>query len=222
MGNVPDMAVLEELLDAGLFSGFFTQLPARLIDVAIYVFTALSLYTIAKRRGIDKAWLAWIPVVNVWVLGCISDQYQDAANGKHNRRRRTLVILNIVRLVLGLMVAVAALFALGEIFLIVLVGMTGTEDMMNVVMLKMSEGLPMFAFIALVSIPLAVVAITYLVFYFLSLHDVYKSCDPGNATLFTALSVFFNILPPAFLFLCRDKDNGMPVRRPVSEEPWEQ
>ena len=222
MGNVPDMALLEELLDAGLFSGFFTQLPARLIDVAIYVFTALSLYTIAKRRGIQKAWLAWIPVINVWALGCLSDQYQNIVNGKHTRRRRTLVVLNIAQLVLGLMVAVAALFAVGEILLILLAGMTGTEEMMNEVMLKMSEGLPLFAFVALAAIPLAVVAVMYLVFYFLSLHDVYKSCDPSNATLFTALSIFFNILPPVFLFLCRDKDNGMPVRSPAPAEPWEQ
>lgn len=221
MGNVPDITVLEELLDAGLFSGLISQLPSRLIDVAIYVFTALSLYTLAKRRGIEKPWLAWIPLINVWALGCLSDQYQAVVNGKRNRRRRTLLVLNIVLLALGLMVAVAALFALGEFFLIVLAGMSGMEDAMDQVMIKMGETLPIFAFLALAAIPLAAVSVTYLVFYFLSLHDVYKSCDPGNATLFTALSIFFNILPPIFLFLCREKDNGMPARRPAPTEPWE-
>ena len=35
------------------------------LSVACYVLEALSLYTIAQRRGIRKPWLAWIPVVNM-------------------------------------------------------------------------------------------------------------------------------------------------------------
>lgn len=34
------------------------------IIIAIYVYTSLAWYTIAKRRGHKHPWLAWIPVAN--------------------------------------------------------------------------------------------------------------------------------------------------------------
>ena len=42
-----------------------------LVSLAIYVFTALSLYTIAQRRGLHCPWLAWIPVANLWLMGSL-------------------------------------------------------------------------------------------------------------------------------------------------------
>ena len=62
-----------------------------LISVAIYVFTALSMHTIAQKRGIACPWLAWIPVANLWVLGSVSDpgpekKQADLAFGTENRR----------------------------------------------------------------------------------------------------------------------------------------
>ena len=41
-----------------------------------YVFQSLSLYAIARRRGIAHPGLAWVPVAYSWILGSISDQYQ--------------------------------------------------------------------------------------------------------------------------------------------------
>ena len=37
------------------------------IGVACYVLQALSLYSLAKRREINKPWLAWIPLANAWI-----------------------------------------------------------------------------------------------------------------------------------------------------------
>ena len=70
-----------------------------LLSVATYVLTALGLYTIAQRRGINKPWLAWIPVVNVWTLGCISDQYRYVVKGEKKSKRKVLIGLNIAQAV---------------------------------------------------------------------------------------------------------------------------
>jgi hypothetical protein len=126
----------------------------------IYIFTALSLYTIARRRGITKAWLAWIPFINVWAIGCISDQYQKAENGKRTRRRSTLLYLNIVRYILTAMLVVAALLALGEIFLMIFTGAGSAEALSAEIMKRLSEALPLFALIGLLSLPLLVVSHT--------------------------------------------------------------
>ena len=58
-----------------------------LIALAIYVFIAISLYSMASRRGIRHAWLAWVPIGNNWILGSLSDQYRYLVKGKICRKR---------------------------------------------------------------------------------------------------------------------------------------
>jgi hypothetical protein len=41
---------------------------AIIIGIAIYVYTALALYTIAKKLGHKNPWLAWIPIANVALM----------------------------------------------------------------------------------------------------------------------------------------------------------
>ena len=41
------------------------------LGLLLYVLQAWSVYTIARRRGIRKPWLAWIPVAGVWTVGSI-------------------------------------------------------------------------------------------------------------------------------------------------------
>jgi len=42
-----------------------------LIGIVIYVLAALGLYTMAKNRNIENAWVAWIPVAQLYILGRI-------------------------------------------------------------------------------------------------------------------------------------------------------
>ncbi len=64
------------------------------IGVACYVLQALSLYSLAKRREINKPWLAWIPLANAWILGSLSDQYQYVVK-KGQSRRKVMLGLSI-------------------------------------------------------------------------------------------------------------------------------
>ncbi len=41
--------------------------------IALYVLGALGAYTVAKHRGIQNAWLAWLPVGISYVYGALSD-----------------------------------------------------------------------------------------------------------------------------------------------------
>ena len=86
---------MEESMIA-LLSGLFSGIPSFLIGIAVYVFTALALYTIAKRRCISKPWLSWVPVVNVWVLGSLSDQYRYVVRGENKSKRKALLVLSII------------------------------------------------------------------------------------------------------------------------------
>lgn len=78
------------------------------LGVLSYVLLALGLYAIAQRRCIRKPWLAWIPVANMWLLGCISDQYQYLVHGQQKSKRKTLLIFEILTLVLSMITAILA------------------------------------------------------------------------------------------------------------------
>lgn len=49
---------------AGLFSGF----TSFIFWVAVYIWMALCLYTIAKKTNTPNEWLAWIPIANIYLM----------------------------------------------------------------------------------------------------------------------------------------------------------
>ena len=42
-----------------------------IIGIAAYILTALGLYAIAKNRGMENPWLAWIPIAQFYIIGAI-------------------------------------------------------------------------------------------------------------------------------------------------------
>ena len=64
----------EEELAMGMLAWLASAIPSVLLGIASYVLSSMAVYTIARRRGLRKPWLAWIPVANVWLLGSLSDQ----------------------------------------------------------------------------------------------------------------------------------------------------
>lgn len=188
---------------AGLISGF----PVTVLNLASYVLMALALYTVAQRRGIMNPWLAWIPVVNCWIVGSLSDQYRYLVKGEIKAKRKVLLALNIA--MSALVVAVTA------VTVVLGVGMAmGGEEMIGLV-------------IALVCIVFVImgVSIARFVVHCMALNDIYRSMDPDNSALFLVLSIVFSVTEPFFLFFNRNKDLGMPPRReavqpPVEETVW--
>ena len=164
------------------------------IGVAGYVFSSLGLYNIAKRRGIHNPWLAWLPIGNVWIQGCISDQYQYVAKGKKTGRRKIL---------LGLGLAAVAL-----------AGVYGVLQIGSAVAISMGEGAATgatFAGAMLVWLVIMLLAVISMVFQYITMYDLYCSCDPDSSVVYLVLSILINVCPPIFYFICRNKDRGMPA-----------
>lgn len=177
-----------------------------LLSVGTYVLTALGLYTIAQRRGINKPWLAWIPVVNVWTLGCISDQYRYVVKGEKKSKRKVLIGLNIAQAV-----CVLVFFVLMIVMIVDMVGMATTnpseQEVITAVLGSMGG-------VLLMIIPISAISLTTAIITYMALYDVYTSCDPRNNVTFLVLSILFSITQPFFIFFSRKKDLGMPPRRP--------
>jgi len=191
----------EELLM--LLPGLISGVPTGLFGIAAYVLTALAIYTISRRRGLHKPWLAWIPVVNCWLLGSLSDQYQYVVKGENKSKRKWLVILNILKAVLWLLLIVLAIAVAGMLIV------DDTREMIGL----------LIALLGLL-LPFAAVTIAICVIRYMALYDVYRSLDPANAVLYLVLSILFSPTEPFFLFFNREKDQGMPPRKqPVYEQP---
>ena len=198
----------EELLM--LIPGLLTGIPSSIWGIASYILSAMAIYAIARRRGLRKAWMAWVPVLNVWLLGSISDQYQYVVKGEYKSRRTWLLVLNVVKTVLTMTVVIlAAVIAAGTIF-------RGPGMSMRPAVTG-----PVIGLLGVV-MPLAAVSVACVVIRYMALYDVYRSLDPANSVLYLVLSILFNVTEPFFLFFNREKDLGMPPRKQASvpaEEP---
>ena len=171
-----------------------------LIGIAFYVLYSLGLFTMAKRRGIHCYGLAWVPVANLWILGSISDQYKYVTTGKNQKRRGIL---------LGLCIALTVL-AVGIVTFMI-------QQMVNLALnygyyTSEAQIVQMIGGMLIFFVLMMVVGITYTVFEYITLYNLFKSAMPQNATLFLVLSIFFQVTMPFFVFACRNKDEGMPQR----------
>lgn len=203
-----------------LFGLTWSTLPT-LISLAVYVFTALGLYTLAQRRGLRNPWLAWIPVANVWILGSLSDQYRYVVRGQVRSKRKVLLTLNIISAVMGLVMTVVIVAAVVRWVFSFQAGASETE-IVNAILGSVMGVLAL-------CVPWAGVAIASAVLSYMALYDIYTSCDPANNTVYLVLSILFSFTQAIFLFLCRNRDDGMPPRRdaqpqyrPPVQEPWQQ
>lgn len=57
------------------YYGIYRLVMAALIAVAGYVVCAISLYRIGKRCGVKNAWLAFVPILQFYVIGSICEEY---------------------------------------------------------------------------------------------------------------------------------------------------
>ena len=197
--------VSEGELAVTLLSSLVSLVPSLVISLLSYVLTALAIYTIAKRRGLNKPWLAWIPVVDVWLLGSLSDQYQYVVRGRNRSKRKSLLVLGILSFVLGIAVIILAISLLTQLVLADMQGVS-EEYLLDLIM-----G-PLLSMLGL-CLPMAGIGIAYTILYYMALYDVYKSLDPSNCVLYLVLSILISVTLPFFLFFNRNKDGGMPPRK---------
>ena len=222
MSNFQEYGIyLAEFLEYILGYGLISNFGSSVVGIAAYVLSALSLYTIATRRGIKNPWLSWIPVVNCWIVGSLSDQYRYVVKGQVKNKRKTLLILNIISAVVALALVIAGLvMAVQTATSFFGMSMTGSwrPEFLDTAMGMVAAALAM-------AVPILGLQIAIKVVRFMALYDIYTSCSPQNNVVYLVLSIIIGITEPLFLFLCRDKDEGMPPRKqePVQtppQEPW--
>src|SRR5665647_3280781 len=67
---------------------------ALVIVLPFYIIGSIGLMKIAQNKGIDDAWLAWIPFVNLYILGKIVDNF-DLGSANINKLELVLPLVAI-------------------------------------------------------------------------------------------------------------------------------
>lgn len=219
MEKMEALQTLTELFDSSSFS---LNLGGGLGIVA-YVLTAWALFVIAKRRGIGSPWMAWVPIVNAWTLGAVSDQYRLAVKGEKKNKRKWLLGLSIASnvLVIALVIWIVVLVLMG--FGAMPSEPDSIEEVVEGLMPEILGGL--LAGVPII-LALAGVAIAGAVLNWMAVWDIFQSCDKANAQKYFLISILTSVcgisgFESAFLFAVKDKDDGM-ICQPVSIPPCEQ
>lgn len=218
----------EELLAEGLAGYNLGDLIWSLATAAfVYVFMAIGMHAIAKRRGIRRPWMAWVPFGNTWLLGCISDQYRYVARGQEKSKRKVMLGLDIGMFASGAVAIGLLIYAMIGFF------RAFGRDAITDDAVYMAQVLSPLMIAMVLCLVMAGLSIALLVITYMALFDLFRSSDPERATVFLVLSIVLNlvgvggILQAIFVFACRRKDYGMPPRQqPVlympPAEPWQQ
>ena len=205
---------LQEFLEYILGYGLLGNVGSSLLGIAAYVLTSWALYTIADRRGIKNPWLSWIPVVNCWIIGSLSDQYRYVVKGEVKNKRKALLILNSISAVVALTLVIVGLVMAVQTATS-LFGISVTNSDLGLEFLDTALGMVVAGFA--MAVPILALHIAIKVVRYMAMYDIYTSCTPKNNVIFLVLSIIFPITEPFFLFFTRDQDEGMPPRREAVE-----
>ena len=187
-----------------------------ILSLASYILLGIGMYTIAKRRGINHAWLAWIPIGKTWLLGCISDQYRYVARREEKRKRTAMLILDILTSAVCVAMLVFFVLMLIETFAVVGHVLNLRTDLSATADLIRYASWTLGLLLVTTVLGLVLQVLTYMAYY-----DLFASCDPNNKTVFLVLGIFFGIAMSIFVFACRNKDYGMPPRRDTMQpDAW--
>ena len=174
-----------------------------------YILNALALYRIAHRRKIVHSWLAWVPIGSSWLLGRISDHYQLLVHQKKTHRAPVLLALNLSSFV--------------GYFLILMLTFRWLEYATLGPNPLAAIGPALVGLLVMIGVMIAAIVFTLVAKY-----DLFRSCEPKNATAYLIVSIavqFFvqnaGIVSPILMLICSKKDEGMPPPRPEDfyEEP---
>ena len=185
-----------------LFMLFYMALLA--YAVIAYILGSKGLYAIAARRGIKNPWMAWIPVVSNWILGSVSDQYQQRKYGADPKLRKKLLILSIITQSGMTTVPVISNFSITLNF-----GDLGgvSEPLPESLQIVMLVLLGLVMILAMAALVLSIIQTVY---QYKAYYGLYASCKPKMAVAFLLLSILTPV-GPFLVYACRNDDEGMPA-----------
>jgi len=162
-----------------------------------YVMQAISLQTIARRRGIANPWLAWIPYATNWILGAIVRDY-DKRNGINRRWDKILLIMSIalevfsIVTIVGMYAVFIAIALLSAVFL-------SSAEILSIILVVL------VIVIYALYILLIVFASAFSTIVTVCVFKLFESTVQDKALKYFLIYLLVPFAAPICLFMCRNK-----------------
>lgn len=190
----------EMMFAVGLGIGVLTvYLLAIAITVASYILTSLSLYTLAKRRGVQHPGLAWVPVANYWLIGSLANEI-DAQNGHQRTWNKTLLTLSLTAIA-GVVVSYISIIVIAVVYTFSLNYIDWSEDVF------LSLLLVFYVLLVLAMI----VAVALSICTAICIYKIFESTVPEKAVKYLLLYILVPLAGGICLFKARNQGYPYPA-----------
>lgn len=187
MGNMPYQP---DEIATQIMAGFliFGIVFGIIVSLVFYIFNAIALYSISKKRGYNNAWIAFIPIVNFYLMGAIADNINLSINKKTGFRYLLLIFSGA-----------SSVFQVMKSFVFV----KSVEDI-SLFIEDPTQYAGAFTAMSALSGFSGLIGIGFLVVLGFVLYRIYMDYSPNSAVVFLIFSLLFRLYP-FFLFAIRNK-----------------
>ena len=177
-----------------IIMAIITSIVGFAVGLTPYILQSLGLYRLAKNRGIDAPWLAWIPVGKSYIMGSLSEASPYI---KKKFPKMRIIFPSITG---------------GYLFVVIILTVVMVTRYLISFPMWESDfmGFNFFgSYIIIFNIIIYVLGLAVTASGVFVMYHIYKVYDPANAVLYTVLSAIG--LSFIFLFIIRNK-------QPVAED----
>lgn len=182
-----------------------SNLVAIALSVACYILGAIGAYELAKRFGMKRPWLSWIPIANYYIYGALSDEITVSQRaGRKTKYRILLPVLGGSAVGGYILAVILTLIAIFSSFLSIGTVIQGFSEKKMVSMIGMFFSA--FIFILILFFLVLLVSAALSVFTSIALYPVYRMfCSQGAALALAICGGIFG-LHGIFLFAIRNRE----------------
>ncbi len=172
--------------------------------ILAYIFQAIGMYSISKRRKLGTSGFAWVPILSLFKFGQIAD---DAILHKSGTKTRYMVLYPVFYLIGFILMNVSTLLVLVPNLTPGLISalQKGDIEMLGRILEHIVYS-PTFVIAVILGVIGYVLVIISAVFQYICFYHIYKSCSRKWVSLFV-LTFIFSVVYPFFLFAIRKQDN---------------
>lgn len=178
-----------------------------IIGIVLYVFQAIGMYSISKRRQLGKSGFAWVPVLNMIKFGEISDDAVLNKSGKKPHMRILLPVFCVVGVIVTLIGTFVFILSTNFYSLNIMNHLSTFQEFATYLRRTAAITSQAGLIIALILFILGMLLYTVSqVMLFICCFHIFRSTSTKYVAMFI-LSLVFPVLLPIFLFAVRRNDN---------------
>lgn len=178
--------IVSAIVNAGVIIYFLLPFLIIFVLLVTFIFKTIGIVEIAKKHKFGSKALAFFPFLNNIYLAILADEFRKK-RGQGEYLKVTFIIFSVLTFLMGLpVIFYCAVWIISIPLILVWVGAVSQY----------------WAYERLVELcpTVAPILVVYLIFYFLSLYEIYKVEKPKHRWLFLALSIIR--LDWLMLFIC--------------------